>query len=235
LSVIKSKDMQLWDTYNVSKSPTDKDILLKHLDPLIQKQVNKWAGSVPRNALETEAKMLAAKGLDNFNPSKGAGLATHVVNSMAPLSRLVYTNQNTARIPENVMLKLNSYNSAKDHLVTTLGRDPNTDELHQELGWNVNELNRMHNYVRKDLVESVGGLNDAFYDGSGGAEEDLLAAIYCSLLPLEKRLFEHTTGYNGKKLMTSPEIMDELSLSQAQLSYQKSLLTQKINKIQGHR
>jgi DNA-directed RNA polymerase specialized sigma subunit len=231
MNTVKSKDLQLWEKYKASKSAIDKDALLKHLDPLIQKQVNKWAGNIPRNALETEAKMLASKGIDTYSTDRGAALSTHIVNSMAPLSRMVYTYQNTARIPENIMLKLNQYNSVKDHLVTTLGRDPNVAELHQELGWGVNEINRIDNYVRKDLVESVGGLNDTFYDGNGGVEEDTLASIYFSLMPNEKKMFEYMTGYNGKPVLSNPELMKELGLSQAQLSYQRTLLKNKISKM----
>jgi len=227
----KTLDIILWEKYKASKSPMDKDQLIKQLNPLIQKQVNKWAGNVPRNALETEAVMLASKGIDTYDPSKGAALSTHIMNAMAPLSRTVYTYQNTARIPENITLKLNTYNTAKDYLVTSLGRDPSTDELHQELGWGVNEMNRFENYVRSDLVESVGGLNEKFYGGTGSTEEDTLAAIYFTLMPNEKKLFEYNTGYNGTPILGNTEIMKKLNLSQAQYSYQKNLLMKKLEKL----
>lgn len=231
MDITKLKDMQLWEKYKQTKSPMDRDALLKHMQPLIQKQVSKWTGNVPSNVLMTQATLLVAKGLDSYNPDKGAALSTHVVNCMAPISRTVYTYQNTARIPENITLRLNSYNTAKDHLVTSLGRDPNVAELHQELGWGVNELNRMDNYVRKDLVESVGGLNESFYGDNESIEDDLLASLYFSLTPNEKNLFECITGYNGKPKLDNPGIMKKLGLSQAQLSYQKTLLTNKIAKL----
>lgn len=231
MQVMKTTDMLLWEKYKASKSPMDKDKLIKQLNPLIQKQVNKWAGNVPRNALETEAILLASKGIDSYDPAKGAALSTHIMNSMAPLSRTVYTYQNTARIPENITLKLNTYNTAKDFLVTSLGRDPSADELHQELGWGVNEMNRFENYVRRDLVESVGGLNEKFYGGTGSAEEDTLASIYFSLMPVEKKMFEYNTGYNGSPILSNPEIMEKLNLTQAQYSYQKNLLAKKLDKL----
>jgi DNA-directed RNA polymerase specialized sigma subunit len=227
----KQTDLKLWEKYKESGSPADRDALIKHLDPLLRKQVAKWAGNVPQNTLMTQAKLLAAKALDTYNPDRGAALSTHVVNGLAPLSRTVYTYQNVARIPENITLKLNSYNAAKDHLITTLGRDPNTDELHQELGWNANELSRMDKYVRKDLVESVGGLNDNFYGSNASDEDDILASLYFSLTPQEKKIFEYTTGYSGKAILSNSEIMEKLGLSQAQLSYQKALLKDKIEKM----
>jgi len=227
----KQTDIKLWEKYKESGSPSDRDALIKHLDPLLRKQVAKWAGNVPQNTLMTQAKLLTAKALDTYDPDRGTALSTHIVNSLAPLSRTVYTYQNVARIPENITLKLNAYNAAKDHLITTLGRDPDTDELHQELGWNANELNRMSSYVRKDLVESVGGLNDNFYGNTASSEDDTLASLYFSLSPQEKKIFEYTTGYNGKPELSNTEIMEKLGLSQAQLSYQKTLLKNKIDKM----
>lgn len=232
MDITKQKDRLLWNKYQASKSPFDRDQLLKHLEPLIQKQVNKWSGNIPQNTLLTQARMLAAKALDSYDPDRGTALSTHVVNHLAPLSRTVYTYQNVGRIPENITLRLSSFNAAKDHLTTTLGRDPTTDELHQELGWDVNELNRVQNYVRKDLVESVGGLNDAFYGGNTSTEDDILASLFFSLTPQEKTLFEHTTGYNGKPILSNPELVKVTGLSQAQLSYQKTLLKNKIKQLQ---
>jgi DNA-directed RNA polymerase specialized sigma subunit len=232
----KQKDMELWETYKATQLPVDRDAVLKHMDPLVQRQVKKWAGNVPKATLTAQARLLAAKGLDTYDPAKGTALSTHVVNSMAPLSRTVYTYQNTARIPENITLKLNAFTAAKDHLVTSLGRDPNLEELHQELGWSVNELNRLENYVRKDLVESVGGLNADFHSSNGTTEDDALAAIYFSLTPAEKNLFEYTTGYNGKPVLDNTGLIKQLGLSQAQVSYQKSLLKDKIKRFrQGAR
>jgi DNA-directed RNA polymerase specialized sigma subunit len=229
----KQRDLELWEKYKASKSPMDRDALLKHLEPLIHRQVNKWAGPVPRNTLLTQAKLLAAKSLDTYDPSKGTALSTHVVNGMNPISRTVYTYQNTARMPENITLKQNTYNAAKDHLVTTLGRDPSVDELHGTLGWNVNELNRMETYTRKDMVESVGGLNDTFYSGNASIEDDILASVFFSLTPDEKQLFEHTTGYNGKPVLNNDQLIKKLGISQAQLSYRKTLLTNKLQKLRG--
>jgi DNA-directed RNA polymerase specialized sigma subunit len=114
-----------------------------------------------------------------------------------------------------------------------LGRDPNAEELHQELGWDVNELNRMENYARKDLVESVGGLDDKFHTGNGTTEDDILATLYFSLMPDEKQLFEYTTGYNGKPVMDNTQLQEKLGISQAQLSYRKTLLKNKIKKLQS--
>lgn len=228
----KDQDLEIWNRYKKNKSPVDRAALLQRMDPLIQTTVNKWTGAVSRAALLTEAKLLAVKAFDSYDPNKGTALATHVVSNLAPISRIVYTYQNTARLPENITLKLHTYNTAVEHLKAHHGREPTTDELHQELGWNSTELNKLNAYQRADLIESGPAVSsDAFFDDKDDTDEDLLSAIYYDLMPDEKRLFEMTTGFNGKKPMSNPEILKATGMTQAQLSYQKTQLKNKIERL----
>lgn len=232
----KDADQELWEKYRRTRTQVDRAALLKRFDPLIQRQVSKWAGPVSRDVLLSEGRLLAAKAFDSYDPTKGSALATHITNHLAPLSRLVYTYQNTARLPENLAIKAGSYYTAKDHMTSMLGREPTTDELHQELGWDSRELHRMENYMRKDLVESAGNVTGDFYGSNDDSDEDLLTAVYFSLAPDEKELFEYITGYGGKEKLSNPEIMKKLGLTQAQLSYKKTLLTGRIDQMtRSHR
>jgi DNA-directed RNA polymerase specialized sigma subunit len=223
-------DLQQWKIYKSTRSPQERDALYERMKPVVMKQVNKWAGPIPKDVLVNNAKALTYKAFDTYNPNMGTALSTHVTNSLAPLSRIVYTHQNTARLPENLTLKVHSYNSAKDHLASVQGYEPTTDQLHQELGWGKKELDRLETYMRRDLVESEGGLNDSFYDNQDDSDMDILDAIYMDLMPDEKRLFEYTTGYNNKPKLSNTEIMKKLNMNQAQLSYKKKLLTDKIQR-----
>lgn len=227
----KDQDLELWKQYKATKSKVALDALLTRMDPVIQSTVNKWAGPVSRQALLNEARVLAVKAFDTYDPSKGTALATHVVTNLAPISRTVYTYQNVARIPENITLKLHSYNTAVDNLKSFHGREPTLDELHQELGLSAHELNKLKAYQRSDLIESGPAVSgNMFYSTEQDDDEDLLSALYFDLLPDEKRLFEMITGYGGHKKLSNQEIMKELNISQAQLSYKKTLLHTKIKK-----
>jgi DNA-directed RNA polymerase specialized sigma subunit len=232
-NTIKDADLEAWRQYKRSKSQFDRSALLKRVDPLIQAQANKWSGPIPRAVLVNELQLLAIKAFDTYEESHGTALSTHLVNSLQPISRQIYKFQNATRLPENLTLRLNSFLQAKEHLVTTNGHSPTLDELHQELGWSKSELGRIDKYHRRDLVESVGGLDDAFYDDSDDASDDVLAAIHFDLNPIEKQLFEHTTGYGNKPKLSNPEIMKRMNLSQAQLSYQKTLLARKVKDLVG--
>lgn len=227
----KDKDLELWNNWKRTKSATDRAELLKRFDSVIQSQVNRWSGPVPREVLVNEAKLLALKAFDNYDPNMGAALATHVTNNLAPLSRVVYTAQNTARLPENIVLKMHTYNAALDHLTNFHGRAPTVDELHEHTGWTVPEINRIETYNRKDLVESgsIGG--DSFFNTYDDRDSDVLGAVYFDLSPDEKVLFDHVTGDHGKSRMKNPELCKKLGLTQAQLSYKKSQLTNKMQKL----
>ena len=223
-------DQALWEQYIRNKSPQLRDELLKRFDGLIQSQVNKWAGPVPRQALVTEAKLLAIKAFDSYKPNMGTALGTHVVNGLQPLSRIVYTHQNTMRIPENTALKIQSYNTAVENLKAMYGRQPTTDELHSELGWTAKEISRLRDYSHKSLLESGPEVSGDFFDADDDSDI-YLAGVYAELLPEEKELFEMVTGYNGRQRLTNPEIMKKMRITQAQLSYRKSLLTKKVQAI----
>ena len=155
-SSFKDQDLVLWQQYKTTKSKAALSELLKRMDPVIQATVNKWSGAVSRQALLNEAKMLAVKAFDSYDPSRGAALATHVVSNLSPISRTVYTYQNVARIPENITLKLHSYNTAVENLKATHGREPTTDELHQELGWSAPEINKLRTQGRYDHRKTQG-------------------------------------------------------------------------------
>lgn len=231
-TLFQDQDTLCWEAYRRSRSPADRDRLLKRFDGALQSQVNRWAGPVPREVLLNEAKLLAVKAFDSFDPKKGTALATHVVNNLLPLSRIVYTYQNSTRLPENTTMKLQTYNTAVEHLKAYHGREPTTDELHDELGWSTTELSRIKDSNRKNLIESGSPPEAAFYANSSlDIDEDLLTGIHAELLPDEKQLFEHLTGYNGISKLGNKELLHLLGVSQSVLSYRKSLLTRKVQGI----
>ncbi len=225
-------DIALWNEYKSNPSSVNKEKLLKRFDGVINAQVNKWAGPVSRDVLLNEARILAGKAFDTFNPAAGASLATYLTNQLLPLSRIVYTYQNTVRMPENITQKVRTFNLANDTLKVSLGRDPTTDELHNELGWSASDITRIRDYNKRDLIESGPAVTGDFYSADHNDEDDMiLGGIYFELSPEEKKLFEYTTGYNGAKVLSNPAIMKKMNVSQAQLSYKKVQLRKKIENL----
>ena len=229
-SISSQQDLEAWKAYKANPNPQTRSALLRRFYGVIRSQVGKWAGPVPASVLESQAKLLALKAFDSYDPSKGAALATHVTNSLLPLSRTVYTYQNAARMPEHITMKVNTYNTAVNDFVALHGREPATDELHDRLGWKPAEITRIRDYNVRDLVESGGDVSGSFYDAQKFDDDDamVLEGMYMTLSPEDKRIFEHTTGYNGAPILKVPEIGARLGMNTAQVAYRKTLIRKQL-------
>lgn len=227
----KDADLELWKTYHQSPTPANLDKLLKRFEGVINNQVNKWSGPVSRDILLNDARLLAAKAFKSYNPNSGASLATHLTNQLLPLSRTVYTYQNTLRISENISQKIHTYNSTRDELKLTLGREPTTDELHNELGWSAADINRIKDYNHKDLLESGPEVSSSFWGEQNDEDDMILGGIYFELTPQEKQLFEDITGYNGVKQLDNNALCKKYNYTIGQLSYAKNKLKDRVNQL----
>lgn len=226
----KQTDTELWKQYKARPTPENRAKLLKRFEGTIYKQVHKWEGPVASDVLVNEAKLLACKAFDSYNPNMGTSLLTHVTNGLMPLSRKVYTFQNTARIPENVILKLNKYQQAVDEFKQLEGRDPTTNELHGKLGWKPADIQRVRDYSIRNLVESGPEVSGSFYNR--GVQEDIdesvLSGLYMGFDPTDKKIFEYSTGYNNKPVLSLDQLAKKLGMTKPQITYRKQLIRKQV-------
>lgn len=227
----QQQDLELWEQWRRNNKPQDLSALLTQLNPVIQKEVGKWGSTVPRAGLEARANLLAVDALNNYDPKRGAAVATHVTSRIRKLSRHVYPYQNVARLPENKQLNYNTFQIANNRLLDTLGREPTIDELADELGWTKKKVTDFqHSFARKEIVESVG----AYFD-DGQSQEPTVDFYYHGLAPTDRKLFEDITGYNNQSSMSNKGIMDKYKLTQGQVSYRKRKFVDDLRNIQQGR
>lgn len=233
-------DLAKWHAWK--RDPSDKNLsgLLQQVNPLIQREVNKWSGTFARPLLTAEGQRLAIKAFDTYSPDKGTALGTHVVNNLLKMSRLTYANQNVARLPETKMTRFHSLKVAEAELLDELGRPPTISELADHLGWSLQYLTNFQTELsHKEILES-GGIN-ADVEGRGGTpteidqQDHVLDYIYHDLTPQQKIIFEHTTGYRGAPILQNNEIIKKSGLTQGQYSYQKRLLIEKVQDVMNRR
>jgi len=218
--VQKNQDLELWHQWNKSKSPLDLERLVKQLNPLIQSEVNKRAGTLARPVLETQAKILAVKAIKKYDPTRGVKLSTHVTNQLQKLSRVNYAHQNAARIPEHSMLQFHSYNIAKEDFKTDHGRDPTSTELADTLKWSPRKIEQFQTqFARPELLESKDSPADLFVPYH---HDPRLSYAYHSMSPRQQKIFEHSTGYNGADRLSNAKMMERLGVTQGVLSYEKN-------------
>jgi len=227
---VKEQDLEIWKTWKKQPTPSNMQAVLNQVNPLVQKEVNRWSGTLARPAIEIEGKRLAAEAIESYSPTGGAALSTHIMNRLKKLSRLPYTHQNIARIPEYQTLKFHTYNLAQSSLQDRFGRDPTVDELSDELGWSKNHLAGFQKSLRKEFVES--GITPPIFDASTD-ENGMVDFVFHDLSPVQKQIFQHSTGYGGAPVLSNPDMTKKLKMTQGQLSYQKRLLVDKIQLVTG--
>jgi len=221
---VSDKDLVLWHRWKQSGSSMDLEQLIKQLDPLIQAEVNRRAGTLAREALEGKATALAVKAIKSFDPAKGVKLSTHVANQIQKLSRMNYAHQNAARLPEHMILQYQTVNIAKEDFKALEGREPTHQELADNLGWSPRKVQQFTEQLgRSELMEST--------DTAGGmfvaAEHDpMVDYAYYSMSPRQQKIFEHSTGYNGAQKLNNRDIMSRLGITQGVLSYEKNKIRQ---------
>jgi DNA-directed RNA polymerase specialized sigma subunit len=223
------KDIELYNTWKRTQSPLDLEKLLKQLDPLIQSEVNKQVGSLSRSILETQAKVLAVKAIQAYNPNLGVKLSTHLVNQLQKLSRLNYAHKKAARVPEHTELKYHTFTLANEEFKNEYGRDPTADELADTLKWSPKKVEQFQSQmVRPELLESLESPADMFAPNMSNLGLDY---AYYSMSPRQQKIFEHSTGYSGAKKLSNDQIMKKLNLTQGVLSYEKNKIKALLSKV----
>jgi len=220
-------ELELWKEWKRNPTPANEQKLLASFAPLIEREVQRWRGVLADELLRIKAQQLVLQALKEFSPYRNVKLSTFIVNNLQQLSRLTYTHQNVARIPEHRVLKISAYKAAKSKLEAKFGREPTVQELAEELAWPVSHVERMQRELHQEFVES--GVPLAIFDRRN-TDANTVAFIYNDLSPLHKKIFEHTTGWGGSKILKMQDLAKKLGMTVSQLSYQKTLMTKEIEK-----
>lgn len=230
-SSYRQRDLEAWERWNKSRSQEDLVALFKQMDGVIKKEIGRWRGVLSPIVLETEARRLAKQAFENYDPQRGVALATYLTNSLKKLSRLTYKHQNPTYIPEHQVLKVGTYQHAVRDLQDRHGRDPTNEELCDYLKWRPRDVSNLQKQMRSTFVESIDLPGGMFADAS--EDEGLLDYVYYDLNPQQKIIFEHTTGYGGKPILSNTEIRNKLGMTQGMFSYEKRKVVDKLKKITG--
>lgn len=217
-----SRDLELWNAWQKTKSPIDLEKLLHELDPLIQAEVNRRAGTLARPMLVSQAKKLTVRALKSYEPNRKppVKISTHVTNQLQKLSRVNYAHQNIARVPEHSMLQFGSVAAAVEDFKIDHGRDPSTLELADTLGWSSRKITQFQkSFGRQELIES-GEVPAGMFVAAD--HDPHITYVYHSMSPRQQKIFEHTTGYGGTKRLDNKSLMRKLGITQGVLSYEKT-------------
>ncbi len=227
----KEEELKLWGDWKLGNKAAQNK-LIKSLDPLLQSQINRYQHpSIPRSALEAEARKLALEAFKTYDPSK-AQLGTHVVNHQKHLQRYVLNYVNIGKIPENRALAVGKFQKIKQNLMEDLGREPNTIELADSLTWAPREVERMENELRKDLAITTGGEEEAFFENimfSTDTTSELLFFVYFEADPEGKLILEYSFGYGGKPKLDVKDIALRIGKPEVYVRRKRTKFAEKVN------
>lgn len=203
-------DLELWRKYKQGNQQAKWDLLRK-FHGVIVSNARKLSNVRPYSVVEAELKELTLKAFDNYDPSKGAKLSTHVVNMYKKVSRENISNQHAIRIPENVHFKFRPIVEATEYLTEALNREPTHQEIADYTGWALPKVVDASSRLRRELVES----KQTFEPGVNQLDPSEQALFYAySILDNQgKYILEHSTGYGGKPEFPDSKIRTDLRLS----------------------
>ena len=216
-TAIKDKDMELWRKWKTTRSQADLQALMDQMKGPITNQTNRWASIAPRFLLENQAKALALKAFETYDPNRGAALATHVMTMLQKLSRTAYERQSTVSVPEHKRLIYNRINQMRSRLEDDLGHPPTVEHLADHMGMTVPKMHSLLDEVgNREYMESE---EHADVENSFN-EEQRIHAIVHDMTPVQQRIFQWKTGYANTPIKNNAAIMAELHISQGALSYE---------------
>lgn len=203
-------DLELWRKYK-SGDTQAKWELLDRFRGIIVTNARKLSNVRPYSVVEAELKELTLKAFDNYNPSKGAKLSTHVMNMYKKVSRDNISNQHAIRIPENVHFKFKPIVEANQVLSDSLNREPTPQEVADYTGWTADKVMDANRRLRKELVES----KQTFDPGVNTIDptEHAMFYAYNSLDNNGRYILQHTTGYGGVVELPDSKIRKNLKLT----------------------
>jgi len=203
----------------------NKDLIHKH-KKLIDYEVSKHSTHLPKTRVYTEAYKLAHKAANTFDPNKGTQFSTHLNNHLRKLSRLSTRYGGEIRLPEDKQFRVHRINQTEEHLKAELGRDPSVSEVADGTGMSISEVNSLLKGRKKTV-----NLNNLAYSPVMINEEendDWLHFVYHDLTDRDKIIFEHKTGFGGRKILTNKQLAKKLKVSQSTIGYRSKLINNQL-------
>jgi DNA-directed RNA polymerase specialized sigma subunit len=240
MSSRSDKDLQLWKEYKRAKDAGNDFMakqkareLYKQMKGVIHNKTNSYRNyGIPMVAVESEGRKAFKEAIDRYDPSYGTQLSTFVTNYLKSVGNYVKNYKDVARIPQNRATQIDNYTKTKDDLEIRKGREPNASEMADAMNWDLAEVKRMENELRKELTGSnlrESGLSIDLADDP--KTMDTLMMVYQTLTGEEKLIFEYLTGFSGKpKLDSAKQVANAVGVSPATVSRRRKSLMKKIKK-----
>ena len=179
---------------------------------LIESEAAKHAKFLPIAVVEAEAYHIANDAAKSFDPKEGNRFSTHLTSQLKKLSRLSTEYGGAVRMPEHAQYDLNSIHRYAEEYKGSTGRDPSVAEISKGTKLSLSKVNNLMKGAKTSQTMSS-QVNDPIFVDHKGELDDWIHMVYHDLPEKDKIIFEHYTGFGGKKLMTEDEIGKHIGMS----------------------
>ena len=201
--------------------------ILNYLQPIINTALTSFAGG-DKN-LKTRSYILATKALHTYDPDKGASLKTHVYNNLKRLQRYRAERNQVVHIPENVRLDALQVNKYVKEFKDKNNREPSLSEISDGVGLSVKRISKTSTYgSEQPMNKFIGETGDSLISVSRTPQDIWKDYVYYDLEPVNKKIFEWTTGYMGTPVIPKTVIAKNLGITSAAVSSRINTIMKKL-------
>lgn len=216
-----------FDAWRQDPKPQNAGPLLQALAPDIDKALKNYGG---RDAEEyrTQAQLIALQMAETYDPKKGASARTHINNGLHKLTQIRQERTAAMHIPDNVHREKDRLRQITDEFVAEFDREPNLQELADKSGLSIGQLQRINQY-QETKTESVFESEKGDPGTQQRSTKDMwLDYVYFELDPIDKKVYEWSTGYKGSQKLSKGEIAQRLKISGPAVSKRINKILKKI-------
>lgn len=216
------KAFEAWKT---AQTPETMDGAIKAANPVMTSAVKSYVGREDPIAM-SHAKLLTAQAFKSYDPAKKSQLRTHLMNQLQPLRRFAASRRFVTKIPERVQYDMTGLRESESSLRDSLGRDPTEEEMADSTGYSMKRLKHLRSFA-VPVSEGVAETSEQSREGvitTPDPMEDWTSYVYHDLSPIDKKILEWRTGFNGVKKMGVVDVAKALGIS-------AGAVTQRANKI----
>jgi len=236
----KTKESPLDTAFTAWKQKPTTDNMAAALtaaDPIINSAITSYAGG--NQSLRAQAKKLTAHGFQTYDPNYGTKLNSHLMNQLQPLRRVNQQRSNVVHMPERVQSDLYRLRQAQQSFFDRFGREPADSELSEHLGVPNSRLQHLRKFMRQETTELStmskpdGGV-EPFQPGSQSANpEDIwMEYVHHDASPIDQKILEWKTGFNGVPTLSTQEIARKLRISPSAVSQRATRMAKQLQEMQ---
>jgi DNA-directed RNA polymerase specialized sigma subunit len=197
------------------------DELMKEADPIINKAITSYApNSSP--AVRSQARILAKKAFQSYDPKRETKLQTHLYTQLQPLQREANSYE-TMHVPEGVRFDIRHINEAHNRFVEENAREPSDGELADYTGLSMKRLSHARKHDKAligeaQLLPQDDDEDSASMPATQRGETAWREMVYTELGDQDQLIYDLKTGRNGRVPMGVSAIALKLKLSPGAVS-----------------